>query len=301
MDAFTVYAFYKFVSLEDYESLRKPLSEKCLNAGIVGTILLASEGINGTIAGSAEGIEAVLAYLREDPRLEDLSGKVSYTEDCPFNRMKVHLKKEIVTLGVPWVKPTERVGEYVKPKDWNALIADPDVVLIDTRNDYEVKLGTFKGAINPKTQSFRELPDYVEKHLDPVRHKKVAMCCTGGIRCEKSTSYLLEMGFENVYHLEGGILKYLEDVPEEESTWEGECFVFDKRVSVDHALQKGKHAMCFACQHPLDPSDLASPKYEEGVACPYCQDTIEPERRARFAERQKQIVLQRERFAHARP
>ena len=233
-----VAAFYHFTQLEDYESLQPPLKEFCDFHQLKGTILLAKEGINSTIAGSRAAIDALLAYLRSDRRLQDLEHKESYCQGVPFQRMKVRLKKEIVTLGVPDIDPRYRVGTYIDPKDWNALIADPDVVVIDTRNNYEVEFGTFKGAINPNLETFGEFPAYVQNQLDPEKHQKVAMFCTGGIRCEKASAYMLSQGFTEVYHLKGGILKYLEEVPDEESTWEGECFVFDDRVSVKQLNQK---------------------------------------------------------------
>ncbi len=234
-----VAALSKFATLTDYESLREPLFDYCMAHEIKGTLLLAAEGINGTVAGSRQAIDSLLSYLRADTRLVDLSHKESFYDEPPFHRMKVKLKKEIVTMGVEGIDPRHVVGTYVKPQDWNALISDPEVLLIDTRNDYEVELGTFKGAINPHTESFRQFPSYVAEHLDPTKHKKVAMFCTGGIRCEKSTAYLREQGFDEVYHLQGGILQYLEDVPEVDSLWQGECYVFDNRVAVDHQLQRG--------------------------------------------------------------
>lgn len=293
-------ALYKFVTLDDYEEMRQPLLQTCLEHDVKGTLLLAQEGINGTIAGSRAGIDAVLAYLRQDWRLQDLIHKESYvtaTADTPppFYRMKVRLKKEIVTLGLPDVDPTEMVGRYVPPRAWNQLISDPDVLLIDTRNDYEYAVGTFQGAVNPETFSFREFPQYVQNNLDPAQHKKVAMFCTGGIRCEKATSYLRALGFAEVYHLQGGILKYLEEVPAEESLWQGECFVFDNRVTVNHNLEPGQHEMCFACKMPLSPEEMASPYYQEGVSCPHCYEQLTAEQKASFAERQKQIELARAR------
>ncbi len=232
-DIYVVAAFYHFTDLSDYETLQAPLKEFCDRYQLKGTILLAKEGINSTIAGSREAIAALLTYLRNDPRLQNLEHKESYCEGIPFQRMKVRLKKEIVTLGVPDIDPRHRVGIYVDPQDWNALINDPDVVIIDTRNNYEVEFGTFKGAINPNLETFGEFPDYVRSQLNPEKHQKVAMFCTGGIRCEKASAYMLSQGFDEVYHLKGGILKYLEEVPAEESIWEGECFVFDDRVSIN--------------------------------------------------------------------
>ena len=233
IEPFVVAAFYHFTELSDYETMRTPLKEFCNTLKLKGTILLAKEGINSTIAGSREAIDALLDHLRNDPRLHNLEHKESYCDGIPFQKMKVRLKKEIVTLGVPDIDPRYRVGTYVAPQDWNALIADPDVIVIDTRNNYEVEFGTFKGAINPNLETFGEFPDYVQAQLSPEKHQKVAMFCTGGIRCEKASAYMLSQGFSEVYHLQGGILKYIEEVPNEESVWEGECFVFDDRISID--------------------------------------------------------------------
>jgi UPF0176 protein len=290
-----VAALYKFVPLPDYRELQGRLGDFCRARGIKGTLLLAEEGINGTLAGPRAGIDAVLDYLKADPRLADLEHKESYTDQPPFLRMKVKLKKEIVTLGVPNINPQSRVGHYVEPGDWNALVSDPEVLLIDTRNDYECGIGTFKGAVNPHTGSFREFPGYVRRSLDPKQHKKIAMFCTGGIRCEKATSYLLSQGFEEVYHLKGGILKYLETVPKEESLWEGECFVFDSRVAVDHGLAGGSYDQCHACRHPVSEEDKASEFYEPGVKCPHCHDKKTEEQRAGAAERYRQEHLARSR------
>ena len=291
MNEFVVAALYKFVTLEDFHELREPLLEACLDAGTRGTLLLAREGINGTIAGSRKGIDEVLAYLRSDPRLADLEHKESFDHHMPFYRMKVKLKKEIVTMGIEGIDPNSRVGTYVKPQDWNALVNDPDVLLLDTRNDYECDIGSFKGAVDPQTVSFREFPGYVRSHLDPGKQKKVAMFCTGGIRCEKASAFMLNEGFEEVYHLQGGILKYLEEVPEEQSTWEGECFVFDNRVAVDHKLEKGQYDQCYGCRHPITEDDKLSDKYQKGVCCPLCFDKLSADQRARFSERQKQMEL----------
>ncbi|MBE9125382.1 MULTISPECIES: rhodanese-related sulfurtransferase [unclassified Coleofasciculus] len=283
-----VATFYKFVRLPDFAEKQSPLLSYCTQQDIKGTILLAEEGINATIAGSRQGIDAALSFLRSDSRLADLEPKESYTDSPPFERLKVRLKKEIVTLGVPEVDPNNQVGTYVSPKDWNTLICDPNVVVIDTRNDYEVDIGTFKGAENPKTASFRQFPDYIRRHLDPTQHKKVAMFCTGGIRCEKASSFLLSQGFQEVYHLKGGILKYLEEVPAEESLWQGECFVFDERVAIQHGLAEGTHEMCQSCGHPISDTDKTSPQYEAGISCPYCFESLTPEKRVRQQERQQQ-------------
>jgi len=288
-------ALYKFVSLPDYAALQAPIHDACVAYHIKGTILLASEGINGTIAGLPDDIRAVLDYLRQNPRFSDLEHKESYCDTHPFYRMKVKLKKEIVTMGVPNINPNKTVGTYVKPEDWNALISDPNVVLLDTRNDYEVHIGTFKGAVDPKTTTFREFPAYVAKNLDKTRNKKVAMFCTGGIRCEKASSFMKEQGFEEVYHLQGGILKYLETVPEAESLWQGECFVFDQRVAVKHGLEVGDYDQCFACRMPLSPAELQSPQYTPGISCPHCYDKTSEEKRAALTERQKQVILAKQR------
>lgn len=288
---YTVCALYKFVTLEDYQQIRQPLLEKMESLNIKGTLLLAHEGINGTVSGTQEAIQQLLDYLNADARMNPISFKVSFDETQPFHRTKVKLKKEIVTLGVEGIDPRRSVGTYVKPKDWNALISDPEVVTIDTRNDYEIEIGTFKHAIDPETKTFREFPEYVAKNLDPKKHKKVAMFCTGGIRCEKSTAYLKEQGFEEVYHLEGGILQYLEDVPQEESLWEGDCFVFDNRVAVNHDLQRSEYDQCYACRLPITEHDKQSDLFEPGVSCPKCHGTHSEEQIARFREREKQVQL----------
>jgi len=286
-----VAALYKFVTLDDFHEMREPLLDVCVDAGACGTLLLAREGINGTIAASRSGIDQVLAYLRADPRLADLEHKESLDDHIPFYRMKVKLKKEIVTMGIPGIDPNQRVGTYVSPREWNALVNDPDVLLIDTRNKYEYGIGSFSGAVDPGTTTFREFPQYVRTHLDPRRQKKVAMFCTGGIRCEKASAFMLQEGFEEVYHLQGGILKYLEEVPEEESTWQGECFVFDNRVAVNHRLEKGQYDQCYGCRHPITEQDKLSDKYQKGVCCPGCYDSLTADQLERFRERQKQIEL----------
>ena len=296
MTEIVVAALYKFVSLPDFAEKKDPLLAYCLEQEIKGTLLLAEEGINGTIAGTRTAIDAVISFLQADPRLADLEHKESYTDTPPFDRMKVRLKKEIVTLGVPEVDPNQQVGTYVSPEEWNELISDPEVVLIDTRNDYEVQIGTFQGACNPQTASFREFPEYVREHLDPQKHKKVAMFCTGGIRCEKASAFMLEQGFEEVYHLKGGILKYLEAVPAEESLWEGECFVFDQRVAVRHGLELGSYDACVACGRPISDQDKASEKYEEGISCPHCFDSLTEEKKARQMARRQQVELANQRL-----
>ncbi|WP_038248808.1 oxygen-dependent tRNA uridine(34) hydroxylase TrhO [Ghiorsea bivora] len=290
-----VAALYHFATLEDFRDMREPLQVFCDGHGIKGSLLLANEGINGTVAGSRQDIDELLVYLRSDPRLEALEHKESYTDDKPFYRMKVKLKKEIVTIGIDGVNPNVCVGTYVDPEDWNAIISDPDVLVLDTRNDYEYEIGTFKGAIDPKTDTFREFPEYVEKNCDPQKHKKVAMFCTGGIRCEKASSFMLQQGYEEVYHLKGGILKYLEEVPEEESLWEGECFVFDDRTAVKHRLKQGEHQLCRGCRWPLSTKDRQSGHYREGVCCSRCYDVLTPEKQRRLEERHKQEQLAKER------
>ena len=291
MDSLVVAAVYKFVKLTDCAAMRKPLLAQCDTLGITGTLLLAEEGINGTIAGTRSGIDRILAYLRRDPRLADLEHKESAAGQPPFYRMKVKLKKEIVTMGVAGIDPTELAGHYVKPEDWNALINDPEVLLIDTRNDYEVEVGTFKGALDPRITTFREFPEYVKKNIDPQRKPRVAMFCTGGIRCEKASAYMLQQGFSEVYHLQGGILKYLENVPAEESLWQGECFVFDQRVAVGQGLAPGHYELCYGCSRPITAEEKTSPRFQAGISCPHCYDSLTPEKRAAATERQKQVAL----------
>lgn len=283
--------FYKFVKLVDFVEKKASLLNYCQNRSIKGTILLAQEGINGTIAGSRQDIDAVLVFLRSDPRLADIEPKESSVPQPPFERMKVRLKREIVTLGLPEVDPNEQVGTYVSPQQWNQLINDPEVLVIDTRNTYEVEIGTFKGAVNPQTHTFREFPQYVGDRLDPIQDKKVALFCTGGIRCEKASSFLLQQGFEKVYHLKGGILKYLEEIPSDESLWEGECFVFDERIAVRQDLELGSYEMCLSCGHPISAENKKSSHYEEGIACPYCYESLTPEKRSRQQEKLRQIKL----------
>lgn len=292
-DAITVAAYYKFVSLPDFEQRRQPLLEICEANGVKGTILLAAEGINSTIAGAEPGIDAVLDYLQSDPAIGPLVVKRSQADEIPFYRMKVRLKKEIVRLGMPEVNPNDQVGEYVAPEDWNALISNPEVIVVDTRNDYEFEIGSFEGALNPNTKSFREFPEYAEQVLADKKDQPIAMFCTGGIRCEKSTSLLLKQGFKKVYHLEGGILNYLEKVDADQSLWKGDCFVFDNRVTVDHQLEPGDYEMCHACRHAIDDEDIRSPLYQEGVSCPYCHDSLSEEQRARASQRQKQVEISR--------
>ncbi len=290
-----VAALYKFVSFPDPEDIIEQVRQWAAACEIRGTLLIATEGINGTVAGTRDGIDRMLAHLRSLPGLDGLEHKESFVDKQPFFRMKVKRKKEIVTLGVDGVDPSREVGRYVRPQDWNALISEPDVVLVDTRNDYEVDIGTFEGALNPQTASFREFPDWVKANLDPAKHKRVAMFCTGGIRCEKSTALLLKAGFEEVYHLQGGILKYFEETPAEDSKWRGECFVFDNRVAVNHQLQRGEHEFCPGCRGAVGPADRSSEKYVQDLCCPRCHDQLTDEQRARFEMRRKQRQQARQR------
>ena len=285
---------YRFVRLENFAELREPLLQVMLDKEVRGTLLLAAEGINGTVAGSRDSIDFLLDYLQRDARLRDLDCKESYDDEMPFYRSRVKLKREIVTMGIEDIDPASR-GTYVSPANWNELISDPAVTLIDTRNEYESAIGSFDNAIHANTRSFRDFPRFAARNLDPQKHRKVAMFCTGGIRCEKSTAYLRQQGFEEVYHLQGGILKYLEEVPEAESRWQGECFVFDNRVSVNHALEKGSYDQCHACRLPITPADKTSDKYQAGVSCPACYDSRSNHERSRFREREKQVRLARAR------
>ena len=287
----TIAALYHFTRFDDPAALKGPLAKCACAEGVKGSLLLAPEGINGTIAGTRAGIDAVLAYIRALPGCADLEWKESYAEEMPFGRMKVRLKREIVTMGQPDVDPRARVGHYVEASDWNDLIAQPDVAVIDTRNDYEVAIGSFEGAVDPGTASFGDFPAWWEENKHRFHNKRIAMFCTGGIRCEKSTNYLLQQGVDEVFHLKGGILKYLEVVPQDQSLWHGGCFVFDQRVAVGHGLAPTGHVMCHACRRPLDPAELAHPDYEEGVQCPHCVAEFTEERRQRFRERQKQVAL----------
>ena len=288
-------AFYKFVDWNNLKRKKSEIEKLCLENNIVGTILLANEGINGTIAGSEESILAVIKGLKDDPLLLDIEPKFSKAEGEIFKRMKVRLKKEIVSMGMENIRPTNLKGKSVKTGDWNELISDPKTLVIDTRNQYECAIGTFKGSLDPKTKSFREFPKWSKNNLKALMKKegktKVAMFCTGGIRCEKASSYLLEEGIEEVYQLEGGILKYLENISSDESLWEGECFVFDERVSIQHGLVEGNYSMCHACRMPIDDDDMKSKKYSEGISCPHCYSIHSEERKERFAERQRQIKL----------
>lgn len=265
-----VVTFYKFIGLPDYHDKQLPLLAFCQSQDLKGTILLAEEGINATISGSREAIEAVIAFLKTDPRLADLAPKESQAGSHPFKQMKVKLKKEIVTFGMPNIDPSQQTGIYIPPEKWNDLISQPDVLVLDTRNSYEVAIGTFKGAVDPNLSCFREFPEYVEQHLDPHHHKRVAMFCTGGIRCEKASAFLLAQGYSEVYHLQGGILRYLEVVPQEDSLWQGECFVFDERVSLQQGLAEGSYISCLACGYPLSETDRMAETYQQGISCPHC-------------------------------
>jgi UPF0176 protein len=282
-------ALYKFVTVEDLASLKETLTATGEALGVKGTLLIANEGLNGTIAAKAEALDQMIGHLKADKRFCDLDVKYSHAEEMPFLRYKVRLKSEIVTLGVNGVDPTQSVGTYIAPENWNDVLEDPDTVVIDTRNDYEVGLGTFKGAIDPKTKSFREFPDWVAANKEALKGKRVAMFCTGGIRCEKASSYMLSEGFDEVLHLKGGILKYLETQKPDESLWKGDCFVFDNRVAVSHGLEETDWVLCHACRMPISEDDRQSPNYEPGVRCPSCAD-LEVNRQ-RHAERQKQIEL----------
>ncbi|MDB2563716.1 rhodanese-related sulfurtransferase [Amylibacter sp.] len=293
-----VAALYHFTKFSDYKKLQDPLRKICNSEGIKGSLLIAYEGINGTISGSRSGIDAVLKHIRSMPGCSDLEHKESFASEIPFKRMKVKLKKEIVTMGQPHIDPTLNVGNYIEPSDWNNLISQDDVIVIDTRNDYEVAIGSFDGAIDPETKSFGEFPEWWEENRSKYQDKRVAMFCTGGIRCEKSTNFLLNEGVKDVYHLKGGILKYLEEVPEKNSKWNGECFVFDSRVSVKHGLEEGIYNLCYACRMPLAPDDFKKEEFEKGVSCHLCIDSNDDERKERFRERQYQVELANKRGKH---
>jgi UPF0176 protein len=293
--AIVVAAFYQFADLPDYAAKREALRTVCEANDVFGTILLASEGINGTIAASRAGIDAVLAHLRKDERLANLQIKESFADTMPFRRTKVRLKREIVSMGVPDIDPAQQAGTYVMPEQWNELLSDPNVLVVDTRNDYEVAIGSFPGAIDPRLKTFRDFPEWARSQAALSPDRTVAMYCTGGIRCEKSTAYLKSLGFNEVYHLQGGILKYLETVPLKESLWDGECFVFDGRVSVRHGLEPGSYAMCHGCRRPVSAEDHNSELFVPGVCCPQCHGTVTPEQRERFGEREKQEQLAQQR------
>jgi len=284
---YLIATFYKFANISALEIKQEQILAWCQSQEVKGTIILAEEGINGTITGTEKAIASILTHLRSLPNLADLEHKESTAEKSPFVRLKVKIKSEIVTLGLPEVNPNQQVGTYVNPQDWNQVIDDPEVVVIDTRNDYEIKIGSFKRAKNPHTQSFREFPEYIAQNLNPQTNPKVAMFCTGGIRCEKASSYLLSQGFKEVYHLKGGILKYLENVSPEESMWEGECFVFDERVAVKEGLELGSHELCYGCGHPISEADKNSPYYEFHISCPHCYEELTPEKKERQVNRRR--------------
>ena len=291
---YLIAALYKFITIEDIEGLQMQLREHCQQHEIMGTLLVAREGLNGTISGTEYGMSQFLGWLKKQPQFTDIDIKYAYAEKMPFHRMKVRLKREIVTMGRADILPSEQAGTYVEPQDWNALISDPDVLVVDTRNEYEVAIGQFRGAENPHTHSFRQVPDYAEQMArlpDDERPKKIAMYCTGGIRCEKSTALMKQMGFEDVYHLKGGILRYLEETDPRESLWQGECFVFDGRVSVDHELNAGSYQLCHACKMPLSETDMQAPQYQPSISCPHCFDKTTEQQKQRFAERRHQMEL----------
>lgn len=284
-------ALYKFVHLPDYRDLRREFFSVCKKNSIKGTILLAEEGINGTVAGSRAGIDNLRKFLGKDARFAGLEYKESFAAVVPFYRLKIKLKKEIVTMGKSGIEPFQSSGTRVDAAQWNDLVNDPEVLVLDTRNQYEYEVGTFLNAVSPGLKSFRQFPDYVQNQLDPGKHRKIAMFCTGGIRCEKASAFMLQQGFAEVYQLQGGVLKYLQEVKAEENLWQGECFVFDGRVAVDMGLQKGEHEQCYSCRQPLSTADRQSEKYEQGVSCPHCYDRLTPERRAGLRERQRQVEL----------
>ena len=295
MNTISIISFYKFVPVLDLEAFKNQLENICERLHTKGTILIAPEGINGTIEGSQDSINNFIKEIKLDKRFSDLEPKKSYNTKDAFHRMKVRIKKEIVTIGNTNINPNKEIGKYIDPMEWNQLIEDPNTIVIDTRNEYEVSIGTFKGSINPKTKSFRDIPKWVENNLKSndakYKDKKIAMFCTGGIRCEKATSYLVNQGFKDVSHLNGGILKYLEKIPKEESLWEGECFVFDQRVSVADELKPGSYLMCHGCRMPLKKEDTLLKNYIHGISCKYCHDKKSPESKKRYADRQKQIDL----------
>ncbi|WP_203292568.1 rhodanese-related sulfurtransferase [Maricaulis parjimensis] len=291
MSDYLIAALYKFTPLKADADLQARIHDVCAENQVAGTLLLAPEGLNGTIAGPETGLRTVLEFLRGLPGCRDLEHKESRSEDQPFLRLKVRLKREIVTMGVPGIDPNETVGTYVEPEDWNDLIQAPDVVTIDTRNDYEVRIGQFAGAVDPHTTTFREFPDWFRRFRETRPNARIAMYCTGGIRCEKATAFVKQEGIEDVFHLKGGILKYLETVPAEDSLWQGECFVFDRRVAVGHGLAEGTHSLCHACREPLGAEDRASPLFIEGESCPYCHDARDAAQREGYAERHRQEIL----------
>ena len=293
-----VAALYQFVSVDDCAGWQARLRDICQSRHLMGTLLIAPEGLNGTVAGRYDDINSFVLWLQTKTPFAGLEIKYAVHDEAPFHRMKVRLKREIVTMGEPDIRPNEQAGEYVEPEDWNKLISDPDVLVVDTRNSYETAIGQFRGATDPQTTTFREFPAWAKALADKPeedRPQKIAMYCTGGIRCEKSTALMKSIGFEHVYHLKGGILKYLEDTPPADSLWDGECFVFDSRVSVDHDLNQGSYQLCHACKMPLSEEDVTSPHFQAGVSCPHCHDVTTPAQRERFAERARQIELARDR------
>lgn len=290
----TVATFYQFAPLPDCMDWQRKLRTLCKKLSILGTIILAEEGINGTISSSAEGIKEIMSFIKKDERFEEMTYRTTATTRKTFYRIRVVVRKEIVTLGNPSINPNDQVGTYVQPEEWNDIVQDPEIMLIDTRNDYEVELGSFKGAVDPKTETFCQWDDFVENNLSNQKNKKVAMFCTGGIRCEKASSHLIKKGFNEVFHLKGGILNYLENISPEESLWDGECFVFDHRVSVVHGLKDGDAKICFGCRWPLASKDLESKKYEPGICCPHCADSLDPVKRKSLEERNRQILIARE-------
>ena len=289
----TVATFYQFAHLPDCLDWQKKLRTRCKKFNVLGTIILAEEGINATISSSVDGIEAIMDFIKEDPRFSNLTYRLSITPRQTFYRIRVAVRDEIVTLGDSSINPNEQVGKYVEPENWNDIITDPEITVIDTRNDYEIEIGSFKNAVDPDTQTFGQWDEYVEKKLSDHKEKKIAMFCTGGIRCEKASSHLIKKGFKEVYHLKGGILNYLEKIEPENSLWDGECFVFDHRVSVVHGLKDGNAKICFGCRWPLQEKDLESEKYEPGDCCPHCADKLDPVRRASLEERNRQIQIAR--------
>ena len=298
MTDYFIATFYRFTRIEDLATMQESIKAHCRKKNVKGIVLLANEGINATIAGTREGVLSVLCFLREDPRFAGLTWKESSAKKQPFRKLRVRLKKEIVTMGVLRIDPQQLVGTYVKPEEWNDLISDPNVIVVDTRNNYEVKIGTFKNAINPNITSFGELPQWIEDNIDLNSQPRVAMFCTGGIRCEKSTALLKQFGVHEAYHLEGGILKYLEQIPEVRSLWEGQCFVFDERVSVGHGLKVGEYELCRGCRNPIGDVEISSPHYRDGVSCSSCYDQTTDEQKKRYAQRQKQIELAIHRGEH---
>lgn len=288
---YRIAALYLFTPIADPAELKQKFLQELSPLQLCGTLLIAPEGINGTLAGSELAIQELLISLNNNTGLSQKDVKFSYSEEKPFNRFKIRLKREIVTFNQPHVNPNLRVGTYIEPDQWNTLIEDPDVTVIDTRNRYETLIGTFKNAIDPKIDSFTEFSDYVRENLDPKKHKKIAMFCTGGIRCEKASSFMLAEGFESVFHLKGGILKYLEEIPKEQSRWQGDCYVFDRRMAVGHGLTTGHYSMCYCCGYPLSDKDKTHNLYEEGVSCAHCYEKTSSENKSNYRMRHKQLTI----------